>query len=415
VVPGAHGQPERLATGSTLLGSVAVRVLAACSLGGAGHLHPLLPFLAAARRRGDETLVAGPPALSDLVERAGYAFQAGGEPPEADVAPIRERLPVVSPREASVLGNRDLFGRLATTAMLPGMRQICAEWSPHFVLREPCEYASAIVAHETGIPNAQVAISLARGEAASIAAAAPALEEHGVGLVRELRASPYLTRFPASLDPPSFRTTIRFRVHGAVDGHASQDWWDGSDAPLVYTTFGTVLGHMSIAADVYRMALKAVTDLDVRVLLTVGHRFDRSDLGPIPANTHVEAWLEQANVLNDADLVVCHGGSGTVLGALAAGVPVMVLPIFADQFENGRRVAECGAGLVIEPEQGHADGRRRVLGEADAPRIAHAIEAVLGATSYRRNARRIAIEMGAAPTVDDVLEAVLAGRVDRIR
>jgi UDP:flavonoid glycosyltransferase YjiC (YdhE family) len=104
-----------------------------------------------------------------------------------------------------------------------------------------------------------------------------------------------------------------------------------------------------------------------------------------------------------------------VFGALAAGVPVVVVPISADQFENGRRVADSGAGLVIEPPRGHGDGRRCVLDEEDAPRIAHAIEAVLGAPSYRRNARRIAIEMGAAPTVDDVLEALLAGRVDRFR
>ena len=351
----------------------------------------------------------GPPALSDLVERTGYAFRPGGEPSEADVAPIRERLPVAPPQEASVLGNRDLFGRLATTAMLPGMRQICADWSPHLVLREPCEYASAVVAHHMGIPSAQVAISLARGEAASIAAATPALEEHRPGLVRELRASPYLTRFPASLDPPSFPTTVRFRVPGSVDGEALRDWWAGSDAPLVYTTFGTVLGHMTIAADVYRTALKAVTGLDVRVLLTVGHRFDRADLGAIPANVHVAAWVEQANVLGEADLVLCHGGSGTVFGALAAGVPVVVVPIFADQFENGRRVAECGAGLVVEPERGRADGSRRVVGDDDAPRIARAIKAVLADASYRRNARRVAIEMAAAPTVDDVLEGLLAG------
>jgi UDP:flavonoid glycosyltransferase YjiC (YdhE family) len=386
-----------------------VRVLAACSLGGAGHLSPLLPFLAAARRRGDETLVVGPPALSDLVERAGYAFRPGGEPSEADVAPIRERLPVAPPQEASVLGNRDLFGRLATTAMLPGMRQICADWSPHLVLRDPCEYASAVVAHQIGIPNAQVAISLARGEAASITAAAPALEEQRPGLVRELRASPYLTRFPASLDPPAFPTTVRFRVPGSADGEALRDWWDGSDAPLVYTTFGTVLGHMTIAADVYRMALKALTDLDVRVLLTVGDRFDRADLGAIPANVHVAAWVEQANVLGESDLVVCHGGSGTVLGAMAAGVPVVVVPIFADQFENGRRVAECGAGLLVEPERGRADGPHRVLGDEDAPRIARAITAALADASYRRNARRVAIEMAAAPAVDDVLEGLLAG------
>jgi UDP:flavonoid glycosyltransferase YjiC (YdhE family) len=392
-----------------------MRVLAACSLGGAGHLNPLLPFLAAARRRGDETLVVGPPALRDLVERAGYGFRAGGEPSEAAVAPIRERLPVAPPQEASVLGNRDLFGRLATTAMLPGMRQMCVDWSPHIVLREPCEYASVVVAHHIGIPTVQVAISLAEAEAASIAAAAPALEDHRRGLVRELHSSPYLTRFPASLDPSPFPATVRFRVPDIDEGEALDDWWDESDAPLVYATFGTVLGHMSIAADVYRVVLAAVKDLDVRVLLTVGRRFDRSDLRPIPANVHIEAWAEQANVLDEAELVVCHGGSGTLFGALAAGVPVVVVPLFADQFENGRRVAGCGAGLVIEPEHEDANGPRRVIGDEDAPRIVDAINAVLGTASYGRNARRIALEMAAAPTVDQVLEALLGGRIEGMR
>ena len=392
-----------------------MRVLAACSLGGAGHLNPLLPFLAAARRRGDEVLVVGPTAMRDRAERTGHAFRAGGEPSEAEVAPIRERLPVAPPHEASVLGNRDLFGRLATRAMLPDMWQTCVDWSPDFVLREPCEYASAVVAHQLGIPNAQVAVSLAEGEAASISAAAPALEGHRGGLVRELRRSPYLTRFPASLDPSPFPTTIRFRAPVVGDGEVLQDWWDGSGAPLVYLTFGTVLGHMSIAADVYRMALAAVTDVDARVLLTVGHRFDRADLGPIPANVHVEAWVEQANVLDEAEVVVCHGGSGTVYGALAAGVPLVMVPLFADQFENGRRVSDCGAGLMIEPEHGVADDPRRVVGDADVPRIVDAINAVLETASYRRNARRIALEMAAASTVDEVLEALLAGRVDDTR
>jgi UDP:flavonoid glycosyltransferase YjiC (YdhE family) len=392
-----------------------MRVLAACSLGGSGHLDPLLPFLAAARRRGDETLVVGPPALRHMVRQAGHAFRAGGEPPEAEVAPIRERLPVAPAREASLLGNRDLFGRMATTAMLPGMRRACADWSPHFVLREPCEYASAVVAQQMGIPNAQVAISLADAEVGSIAAAAPALEDHRQGLVQELRGSPYLTRFPASLDPSSFPRTVRFRAPGSGDRAALADLWGGSDAPLVYATFGTVLGHMSIAAGIYRMALAAVARPDVKVLLTVGHRFDRTGLEPVPANVHVEPWVEQARVLAEADLVVCHGGSGTVFGALAAGVPLVVAPLFADQFVNGRRVADCGAGLVVEPEGGDDDGTRRVLGDLDVPRIAEAIDAVLGTASYRRNARRIALEMAAAPSVDEVLDALLAGRVDGMR
>ena len=215
-----------------------MRVLAACSLGGAGHLGPLLPFLDAARRRGHETVVVGPPALADMVERAGYGFRAGAEPSEAEVAAIRERLPVESPEKASVLGNRELFGRLATTAMLEGMEHACVQWAPDLVLRDPCEYASAIWAGRLGIRHAQVAISLAQAEAGSIAVAAPALEAHRCGLVDELLASPYLTRFPATLDPSSFAVTMRFRVPSTNRSTPLPDWWDGSMAPLVYLTFG---------------------------------------------------------------------------------------------------------------------------------------------------------------------------------
>src|SRR5688500_6842481 len=111
-----------------------MRVLAACSLGGAGHLNPLVPFLEAARRRGDETLVIGPPALREMVERTGFPFVAGGEPAEEEVAPIRERLPIAPPEEAVVLGNRELFARLAASAMIPAMEQTCSGWAPDLVL-----------------------------------------------------------------------------------------------------------------------------------------------------------------------------------------------------------------------------------------------------------------------------------------
>lgn len=104
-----------------------VRVLGACSLGGAGHLQPLRPFLDAARRRGAETLVVGPPAIAELVEATTHPFVAGGEPPESAVAPIREQLPVLPRAEAALLANRELFGRLATTAMVPAMGRLIAE------------------------------------------------------------------------------------------------------------------------------------------------------------------------------------------------------------------------------------------------------------------------------------------------
>src|SRR5262249_9176100 len=64
---------------------MARRVLAACSLGGAGHLQPLLPLLEAARAHGDQTLIVGPPAIAEMVAGTGHPFAAGGEPPEAAV------------------------------------------------------------------------------------------------------------------------------------------------------------------------------------------------------------------------------------------------------------------------------------------------------------------------------------------
>ena len=384
-----------------------MRILAACSLGGAGHFNPLVAFLRAARRRGDEVLTVGPPALREMVESAGFRFRAGGEPSQEQVAAIRERLPVVAAAEASVLGNRELFGRLATATMLAGMEDAWRDWDPDLVLRDPTEYASAVLAARTRTPIAQVAISLAEAEAGSIAAAAPALQEHRQGLVSELRAQPYLTRFPASLDPSPFADTVRY--HEPRETPVSlPDWWRGSDAPLIYMTFGTVLGHMSIAAETFRMALKAVERTHARVLLTVGRRFDASTLGPVPANVHLEPWIDQARVLDHADLVVCHGGSGTTLAALAAGVPLVIVPLFADQFENARRIAAARAGRVVESQI--RTGGTRSINAAAAPEITRSIEDVLGDVTYRDRTRAIAAEMTATPTVEEVLTRLPSGR-----
>lgn len=330
-------------------------------------------------------------------------FAAGGEPTEAEVAPIRERLPTAPPAEASELGNRELFGRLAARALLPSMTRTCERWRPDLVLRDPCEHASAAVATRFELPVAQVAISVAEAEWGSIAVAAPALEELAPGLTAIERSTPYLTRFPAELDPSPFPRTTRVR-HDRPEPQELPDWWDGDRSPLAYVTFGTVLGHMTIAAGVYRAALRAVEGLRLRVLLTVGRRFDPAVLDPLPAGVHAERWVDQEQVLPSADVVVCHGGSGTVYAALAAGVPVVVVPVFADQFENGRRVAAAGAGVVVEVDGG---SRARVVDERDAPRIRAAVEAVLATPRHRERAQEIAVAMATALSADEVLDELL--------
>lgn len=81
----------------------------------------------------------------------------------------------------------------------------------------------------------------------------------------------------------------------------------------------------------------------------------------------------------------------------------MAVPVFADQFENGRRVAAAGAGLVVEVDGG---SRVRVVDERDAPRIRDAIEAVLATPGYRERAQAIAATMSHAPSAYEVLDAL---------
>ena len=156
---------------------------------------------------------------------------------------------------------------------------------------------------------------------------------------------------------------------------------------------------------VYRAALDELADLPVRVLMTIGRGGDLADLGPLPANAVVERWVPQAEVVSHAAVVVCHGGYGTTVGALSAGVPLVVAPLFADQGRNAARVAEVGAGLAL-PMAASIEAAERV--RARRARAAGAGRAGRSA----RVAARSRTSARALPSVDgapDVLAAI-AGR-----
>ncbi|MCC9307921.1 glycosyltransferase [Kitasatospora sp. RB6PN24] len=321
-------------------------------------------------------------------------------------AAITDRLPEASRTEAAVLVNREYFGRLCTAALLPALEEACRDWRPDLILHDPCEYASAVVAERLGIPHAQVGTSPAQIEAYSLDLAAPALVPYDGTLVDRLLATPYLSRFPASLDPSPYSTTVRFREAAAPAGSVSMpDWLHGAGGPLVYVTFGTVSGGLPAGPAACRVALRAVAGLPARVLLSGGRATDLSRLGPVPDNVRVEEWVSAPEVFANASAVVCHGGAGTTFGALAAGVPLVVVPLFADQPTNARLVEQAGAGVAVAPTGGAAD-TMGLPGPADVPRLRSAIEAVLTDPSYRAAARRVAAEMRAQPTVAETLDAL---------
>ena len=383
------------------------RILIAAT-GGSGRINPLLPFADAYADQGHDVLLIGPSSLREAT--SAHPVRVGTPPPQRELDAITQRLPHVSHAEASALVDREIFGRLTTAAMLPTMLETCREWQPDLVLREPCEYASAVVAEEAGIPHAQVAISLAALETGVLDLVAPVLP---TGTTERIRAAPYLTRFPESLDPSPFPATHRFHERPRPTGELP-DWWPNDTRPLVYLTLGTVAGGYPVGAAAYRVALTALADLPVRVLLTVGRSFDAASLDPVPANAYVTDWVPQADVLAHAALVICHGGSGTTFGALAAGVPVVVLPMFADQSANGRLVAASGVGRVVEPLGGTEAAMGR-FGPDDVPAVRAAIEQTLSQDACREAAQRVADELSRMPDVAELASLMIQGGIHERR
>jgi UDP:flavonoid glycosyltransferase YjiC (YdhE family) len=370
---------------------------------GAGHFIPLVPLLDACVRIGHEALVAGPSALSPAVDASGYRFWECADAAEADIWPVWARVAQVSPEEANELVVRELFAGFEARAILPRVREAFEVWEPDLVLRDPNEYGSVVAAELHGVRHGRVGISLGAVEEVAVAVAAGRIDElrSEVGLPPDpagerIRQSPYLTSFPHSLEHPTEPAppdVVRFHAAVARAARPLPDWWSGRGGPLVYVTFGTVAAGLPSAAAVFPMALEALADVPVRVLLTVGRDGDSATLGSVPPNVHVEQWVSHADVVAVADIVVCHGGSGTVLGTLAAGLPQVVVPLFADQPYNAQRVEAVGAGLVVEPR---------------AEAIRAAVLRILEDNSFRLSARLMAAEIRLLPSADRVLAGLLA-------
>ncbi|WP_063756878.1 glycosyltransferase [Streptomyces sp. NRRL F-5135] len=379
-----------------------MRVLLA-STGGSGHFTPLVPFIDALAARGDEVLVVAQARLEAVLAAREQPYRVCPEPPPAVLGPVMTRVLTLPVNPGVIVATREVFGGLHLTSMLPVVEEACRSWRPDLVLHESYEYASVVAAERHGIPHARVAVTAARFSLFTDAVLPSVLEPYGADLLEKLRASPYLTRFPASVDPSAYAVTRRYHEPAAPGTEPSADRWGGDGDPLVYLTLGTEAGGMPNAPALYRAALDAVGTLPVRVLVTVGSGTDVSRLGPLPPQVRVERWVPQAEVLAGASAVVCHGGSGTVFGALSAGVPLVCVPLFADQPTNARLVAEAGAGVAVEPT-GSAEAEAAPLGPADIPRIREAVEAVLKEPSYRTAAARLGAETRATPTAGELLD-----------
>ena len=392
--------------------------------GSSGHVGPLAPFAHACLRAGHDVLVAAQRQFAANITRAGLPFSPVDEPSRDDWMPLMGQFAELDVDTANGVMISEFFAGLDLRAELPALRGVVESRRPDVIVRESWEFGSTLIAELYGIPIVRVGLGLAEMEELSIKLAAPAVDKARaeLGLPSDpggerLAVAPFLTTIPQELEDPAVTAparTRRFRFEVGAGAEELPDWWRGNEDPLVYLTFGSVAAgeHLPYYPALYRLAIEALAPLSVRVLVTVGDAARKVEqLGKVPSNVRVETWVAHDNVARRADVIVCHGGFGSTLGALAHGTPLVILPLFSsDQWANGEAVARAGAGITIADDR----SARNVL---DLPRaetireLAGAVSSVLDDPTHRREAGRIADAMSILPQVDEsvqLLEGIAA-------
>ncbi|MFF5204020.1 glycosyltransferase [Micromonospora parva] len=323
-----------------------MRVLFA-SLASVGHTYPLIPLAIAARDAGHEVhFAAGTEVHAPLAAHGLRPFRPG-----------------------------DAFYEVYAEDLAPELARL----RPDLVVHEWGLPGAAVAAHRAGIPGLWHGFGRMFPE--------------GIGLElptrnAEVVGRPHLDIWPPSLQDRDFLATERrielrpvaFSTPAPLPERVSRR----TSRPLIYLTLGTAFG----TPELLRTAIAGLAALDAQVVVAAG-RVPVEQLGEIPDQVSVHRWVSQAELLPLVDVVVHHGGSGTTLGALAAGVPQLLLPQGADQFANAEVLAAAGLGLRLLP------------GEVDAAAVAEQVHRLLprrGTVGQRDAARAVAEEIAAMPS-----------------
>jgi UDP:flavonoid glycosyltransferase YjiC (YdhE family) len=351
-----------------------------------GHTYPLVPLAIAAVQAGHDVVFAAGEPFLPILRRAGLTARPAG-------LGMREAFAGIEPGPSDERVGR-VIGDVLPRRMVADLAPLLTEHRPDAVIHDVATLGAPLAARVHGVP----ALGHTFGRmfvndmsAAMTTAHAAFAAELGV---EPDHAGPVLDICPESVQKKHFRERadrVPLRPVGWSECGALVERTPGR--PLVYLTLGTAYA----TAPVLRTAIAGLARLPVDVLVATGPALDPATLGEVPDHVRVRGWVSQAAVLPHVDLVVHHGGSGTMLGAFAAGKPQLVLPMGADQFSNADAVVEAGAGTCLLPAE--------LTGEA----VTVTSKALLANEDTRAAARELAEEIAAMPSPREI-----AGRLPRL-
>jgi UDP:flavonoid glycosyltransferase YjiC (YdhE family) len=406
---------------------------------GYGHFHPVVPLARALKEVGHEVAFAASPSLQPIVEASGFAvLPVGGnlatDPEYQQLKARRETMPVSL--ETEMLVYSTLFCGIAPRVRTPDLVAVARSWQPDMLIREGGDYAGAIAAEYLGLPHATISFAASlkglsifeRGAAEHLA---PIRESWGLPPDPDL-TSLYRYLFLA-YSPPSFAmqdvaddgggpgapnsipATTHFIRPQFFDqaAHSGQeslpDWLEqlpSAGRPTIYVTLGTEANsEPGVYPFVLQTIIEGLRDAPVNLIVTLGRDRDPEDFGPQPPNVHIERYIPQSLLLPKCDLAVMHGGSNSLLQALDIGLPMVLVPLIADQWFNADVAQSLQLGKVVQTWQPGLFGQLD-LGQLTPAAIHGAVEEVLNNPIYRQNVGRLQAEMHALPDLNHAVGLV---------
>lgn len=312
-------------------------------------------------------------------------------------APAAHVQPASLPEQAGAVWSR-LFAGQRAERCLPDLIEICAHWQPVLIVREISEFAGCIAAEHLNLPHVAVQVSAFRpwlqqlvSEPLNTLRVAYGLApDPDLGMLyRHLLLSPLPPSYRAAAGPfpPTTHALRRTNFNVTVDDELP-GWLGSTTRPIVYATLGTAYNR---APGVFDAIISGLRYEPIELVVTVGPGLEQADFGPQPDNVHIYQYIPHSLLLPHCDLVLCHGGFGTMLDALGHGLPLVMIPIAADQPDNARQCAEqCVADLIVP-------------GQREPAAIRRAVRRVLSDRHYRDAAGALAAELQALPTPSQVV------------
>jgi MGT family glycosyltransferase len=378
-----------------------------------GHVFPQMSMAIALRERGAEVAFYTDASMRDVIEAEGFEllpFERIGSAwrrvhgRDRGSGSWREGIALLREAREWIVGS--IPGQVAD------LQHAVAHWRPDVIGAEASMWGPLLVLSELGpVPvglvspliGAQVPKAGRRRRVKELAAARIRRQIDGMRAVHGLgpmgcsvnaqfgRLPLYLVLSVPELDGNRGDLPVSVHYVGACQWHPPEppgtvEWLDAIPGarPWVHVTEGTsrFQDHFLL-----RAAAEALAGAPLEAVMVTGRGLQPREAGigaPAP-NVHIADWLSHDVLLPRCDAIVTTGGMGTVMAALRAGVPLVVVPTGWDKPANAQRVVDAGVGVRLPP--------RRCTPE----RLRAVVEQVLRDPGYRRNARRAAELLAAAP------------------